>query len=744
MNYLTPRFVFCSLGCFLLHTGLFSQERWVVPRLESDLVFDGVPDEAAWEKIQAFPMSTFIPTFGLEPEEESVIKLSYDDQYLYLGGMMYVSDPDMVRAFGKKRDLISESCDWLGISIDSYNDKENSLLFFTNPNGIRMDGTIMNDGTPAGDIEPINLNWNTFWDVKSSYNTRGWYTEIRIPLSSLRFQESDNKIIMGINVFRWLPAKNEGSIYPRTPYDWGPYSNMKPSVYAEVEFENLHPKKPLYINPYLLAGFDQFNKLNSTETSYDYSEDIIFEPGLDIKYGINPNTTLDLTFNTDFAQVEADDQQFNLTRFSLVFPEKRQFFLERSSIFDFGLGGPNNLFYSRRIGLHEGEPVRIWGGARLNSRVKDWDIGLLNLQTASLDELPSENFGAFRVKKRILNDYSYTGGMLTSRIGVDGSYNIAYGLDAVLRLFGDDYLTVRWAQTFSDSTRNNPLSLDPTRFLVSWEKRKQEGFTYNLLFTRSGTDFEPGIGLEIFQNYYASAEILSYMWISPGESPLQDHNISLTNYHLNDVSSGNLLTWRSSPGWTFTSKGAWTGSLTLIYNYENLVEDFEILDPVVVPIGKYHFVNTSLMLKTPGKNQVSALFLFEGGGFYDGLKFSPSVEPSLKFGASLELGGIYRFDHVRFPDRNQSLNNHIAGVRALFMLSTKISFSAFLQYNTAIEKVIANFRFRYNPREGTDLYLVYNEGRNTYLQRETPNLPPYDQRNITLKFSYTFRLSPEY
>lgn len=142
------------------------------------------------------------------------------------------------------------------------------------------------------------------------------------------------------------------------------------------------------------------------------------------------------------------------------------FFLERSSIFDFELGGYTNLFYSRRIGLYDGNPVRIWGGARLNSRVNNWDIGFLNMQTSSFDDplsdndLPSENFGVLRLKKRVFNEYSYAGGMITSRLGVDGTYNMAYGLDGVIRLFGDEYLTLRWAQTFQNGAENQPFSMD--------------------------------------------------------------------------------------------------------------------------------------------------------------------------------------------------------------------------------------------------------------------------------------------
>ena len=723
----------------LFHSPGWSQDRWQVSRIESEIVFDGIPDDPAWEKIEPFPMVSHTPVSGNTPSERSVIRLAYDDQYVYLGASLYISDPGLIQAIGKKRDQQSMSSDLVGISLDTYNDKENSLLFFTNPNGLRLDGSIRNDGTPMGKSEVMNLSWNTFWDSKTTMDEHGWYVEMRIPISSLRFEPDDEKIIMGISVFRWLPAKNEGHIFPETPLNWGTSSNLKPSQYAEIEFEGLKPKKPLYISPYLLSGFEQNNELNNFETAYDYDQDFKLEPGLDIKYGISPNTTLDLTINTDFAQVEADEQQFNLTRFSLYFPEKRMFFLERSSIFDFALGGRTSLFYSRRIGLYEENPVRIWGGARINSRINNWDIGFLDVQTAKYgDELPSENFGAFRVKKRVFNEYSYAGGMITSRLGVDGTYNMAYGLDGVFRLLGDEYLTVRWAQTFQNGFENQPLSLDPTRFLLYWERRKQEGFSYLFAGSYSGKDFDPGIGFEIFDDYWVTREEFRYTWISPESAKLQSHNILLRNYHLNSVIDNSLLIYHASPNWIFTTKTGWRGTLNIIYSYEYLDEDFEILDPIMVPSGKYHFLNTDIIMYTPMSRSLSAMVMFKGGGYYDGIKMSPSFHPTWKIGASVELGGIYQYDYVYFAERDQTLHNHIAGFKALYTLSTKVTFSGFIQYNTAINKVISNLRFRYNPKEGTDLYLVFNEGRNTWLEREVPTLPAYDQRNITVKFTYTF------
>jgi hypothetical protein len=724
----------------LVSFSVHGQERWKIQRIRSSINFDGIPDEAVWDSIEPFPLVTYLPVSGRAPSEKSLIKMAYDHQYLYVAGLLYVSSPDYIQAIGKKRDMFGASTDWLGINLDTYNDKENALFFYTNPNGLRLDGTVFNDATPSGEDPPVDFNWNTFWDVKVSMDEAGWYSEVRIPISSLRFETAEEKSIMGLGIIRWIPAKNEMEIFPEIPQLWGEYSNMKPSRYAEVEFEGMVPKKPLYISPYLLSGYEQAHELNGDETAYDYTGNVVLEPGLDIKYGINPNTTLDLTVNTDFAQVEADQQQFNLSRFSLLFPEKRPFFLERSSIFNFDVGGGSSLFYSRRIGLYDGNPVRIWGGARVISRVNDWDIGFLDMQTASFEDLPSENFGVLRLKKRVFNPYSYAGGMITSRIGADGSYNIAYGLDGVIRLFGDDYLTLRWAQSFMDTTRNNPFSLDPSRFLVTWERRKQEGFSYMFAGGYHGVDYEPGIGLERFVDYWVLREDMKYTWISPDSSKMHNHSILLQNYNINSVVDNTLLIYRFVPSWTFVTKTGWGGQVSLIYNREFLEEDFEILDPVVVPTGRYQYVNTEWMFYPPQSWPLSTMLMFQGGGYYDGIRFSPSIKPTWNIGASVELGGFYQFDYVDFAARDQVLKNHIAGLQLLYMLSTKTSFSGYVQYNTAIHKVISNFRFRYNPKEGTDLYLVYNEGRNSLPDREIPTLPPYDSRNIMVKFTYTFEL----
>ncbi|MBN2697489.1 MAG: carbohydrate binding family 9 domain-containing protein [Bacteroidales bacterium] len=719
---------------------LHGQDPWIVPVLTLDIVFDGMPDESAWKDCTPFPLKTLTPVEGNEPSEKTDARLCFDNHYLYLGAHLYYEDRDNLRAIGKKRDYSGMNTDWLGILIDSYNDKENCMAFTTNPNALRFDATVKNDGTVIEDNEPINMSWNTFWDARTNIDEEGWHCEIRIPVSTLRFQETGRDVVMGISIIRWIPYLNEMDIYPPTPYKWGNYSHVKPSQFREANFSGLHSKKPLYITPYILSGFKEHYSLNNSGDAYRYQSEPVIEPGLDIKYGINPNTTLDLTVNTDFAQVESDEQQFNLTRFALFYEEKRVFFLERESTFDFNLGGPNTLFYSRRIGLHEGEPVRIWGGARVINRTGKWDIGFLDLQTAKFDDLPSENFAVFRAKRNVLNNYSYAGAMLTSRIGADGTYNMAYGLDCNIKVSEDDYITLRWAQTFENGNPNNPFSLDPTRWMVSWVKRRDRGFAYDLMSTYSGIKYNPGIGFQAFEKYWVIKGMLKHTWISPEHSKIKEHILSSQNYNISGLAEDELLSWYSNLQWRINLKNGTIGFFTGVYNYEFLPDTFHILDPVFVPPGKYHFFNSLTSIYTPMARPFYVIMNLEAGQYYDGIKISPELTPTWNVTSGLELSSFYRFDRIKFSGREQLLSNHILGMKVLYMLNTRISFSAFVQYNTAIDKVISNFRFRYNPREGSDLYIVFDEGRNTWLEREVPTLPSISNRSIMVKYTYTFAL----
>lgn len=568
--------------------------------------------------------------------------------------------------------------------------------------------------------------------------------EMRIPFSSLRFQEKDNRVVMGLLVWRWIARKNEQLVFPSIYPKWGFMSSWKPSQAQEVILEGVRSRNPFYVAPYALAGYDKSYDLNNEETAYLRTKKPSTEAGLDVKFGLTSNLTFDVTINTDFAQVEADDQQINLTRFSLFFPEKRLFFQERTSTFDFSFGGYNKLFYSRRIGIYEeeeegeGEVVRIYGGTRLVGRIGTWDIGFLDMQQAAIEDIPSQNMGVLRLRRRVFNPYSYVGGMITSVIGADGSYNMAYGLDGIFRIAGDDYLSFAWAQSFENGQENDPTSLDPARFRISYERRTQQGLGFSFGLSRAGPDYNPGLGFEMREDFTATRDRILYGWLPGEKSWLQSHSIFAEGYVVLRNEDSTIESAEIGPGWEFNAKSGFGGGFSLLAYRESLREELEFSDEVNVPAGEYDFFGLRGQFQTPMGNLLSAMFMMNAGSFYDGWRTTLRIMPNWSILPDLSLGGMYEFNWVKFPDRSQEFIAHLVQLRLLATLSTKISALAFIQYNGADDVVIANLRFRFNPREGNDLYLVYNEILNTDRFKEIPFRPASSSRAILVKYSYTF------
>jgi hypothetical protein len=724
-----------------------SQTPVVIQRLSRPVAFDGLSDEEAWTDISILPMVMMTPNFGFPPSEKTEVLVGFDDEFLWVAGRLYDREPARIQARSKKRDLQEASSDFFAVIIDTFNDKENALSFATTPAGLRWDAAIYHDAESQMPMEePFNLSWNTFWDVRVVVNDQGWFVEMQIPLSSLRFQEKDGHVIMGLTSYRWIARKNENDVFPAIYPKWGFMSAFKPSQAQEVSLKGLRSRNPLYIAPYILAGAGYSYDLNIEETEYIHSKAPPAELGLDVKYGLSSNLTLDVTLNPDFAQVEADDQQVNLTRYSLFFPEKRLFFQERASIFDFSFGAFNRLFYSRRLGLYEDEEegisqvIPIYGGVRMIGRAGPWDLGFMDMQTAPLEEkaLPGENFGVIRLRRRVLNPYSYVGGMITSRIGNDGSYNEAYGFDGILRVSGDNYLSFGWAQTFENGRKNDPLSLDPTRLRIAYERRTQKGLGAYLGLSRAGRDYFPGMGFEMREDFIASRAEILYGWIPGERSSLQSHSIraegmiSLRNedYSIESAELG--------PGWEFNTKSGWGGRFSYRFHKESLEELLEFSDEVNVPPGEYAFSGFQGFFHAPMGGLLGAMSMVEAGSFYDGWRMTLRVMPTWSILPALSLSGQYEYNRVKFPERNQELIAHLVQLRLLATLGTKFSILTFVQYNGAEDLVIGNVRFRYNPREGNDLYLVYNEVLNTDRPGKIPYPPLSGSRAILIKYSYTF------
>jgi len=730
-----------------LHNNLISQEALKIKRILAPVKFDGMPEEEAWQALDLFNLTMHKPNFGAQPSEKSEVRIGYDDEFLWVGASLYMQDASKIFAVTKKRDEELFDYDAFGIILDTYNDNENGLAFFTTPTGLRTDYTISNDaaqnGGGPGMNSAMNTSWNTFWDVKTTRDDNGWYVEMRIPFSSLKFKPRNDIATMGLIITRNISSNNERDTYPSIDPKYGFMAPNKPSLAGTIAIEGARPKKPVYISPYIIGGISRDWSLDEEEIAYVKEDDPEYNAGIDVKYNINSNLTLDLTANTDFAQVEADDQQVNLTRYSLFFPEKRMFFQERSSLFDFSLGGhSDNLFYSRNIGIAGRDLIRIYGGARLTGRMGKWDMGFMNMQTEKHEETPGENFGVLRMRRQVINPNSYAGGIITSRLGMNGEQNIAYGLDGIFKLFGDDYLNVKWSQTYDSKIGNKLNSFNPSFVMVNWERRSEEGFAYNLNYTYAGQEFNPGVGFVMRKGVQGVNAGMLYGWIPGEKSKLFNYNINVRAERYSRLEDGNLESMQISPGLEINTKKNFHAEISLEYQEEGVLHNFPLAENIWINAGNYSFLGFEGRFGTSESRILSLGGEIFGGQFYDGNRIGCELESNINFSSSFKLTGGYEFNAIRFPEReiNNSLNIHSVNMKALYMFSTKLSATLLTQYVNTEDELITNFRLRYNPREGNDFYLVFNDFRGISDSYSIPERPKFFSKTIMFKYTHTFIL----
>ena len=713
----------------------------VIPKMDGSVILDGRLDDAAWDEAARLGAVMHVPDFGADPSERTEFLVGHDGQYLYFGCRAWDSEPEGIRAPSLRRNDGRFINDWCVLNLDTLNDGETTLVFGTTPAGIRTDAVVDDDASG-----PPNFDWNTFWDAAAARFDGGWSAEIRVPFSSLAFQtDGEGRVVMGLSVWRNIARKNERVTHPPISPRWGGLSFLKASQMRPAVLEGVEERRAVHVTPYVLGGMGHSHDLSPEDQQYLRSEERVREAGLDVHYGLGPSFSLDLSGNTDFAQVEADDQEVNLDRFSLFFPEKRRFFQERAAVFEFPVGGNERLFHSRRVGLAEGRPVRIYGGGRVVGRIGDWDVGVLNMHTAESETLPSENQGVFRVRRRVLNEGSYAGAILTSRIGTEGSYNVVYGGDARLRLLGQDYLILNWAQSFDDAEAAGADSGDVgvfehTLVRARWERRDVFGPMYDVDLSRVGDAFEPGLGFLQRSGYARGNLRLGYGW-APGEgSSVFRYGVGLTTSGFRRSQDGALETGVLEPSAIVETRGGHQVMAIARYRHEDLVGGFTLSDEVEVPQGRYGFYEGVLQYVSPPGDLVRTTVRLEGGGFFDGRRTSVQLSPSWTPSRHLGLSASYRLDRIEFADRQQRLMAHVGRLRAEVMLSTEISAVAFVQYNSTLDLAVANVRFRYNPREGDDLYVVWNEGVNANRFDSDPVRPRSDERTLLVKYSRTFSL----
>ncbi|MEW5917882.1 MAG: DUF5916 domain-containing protein, partial [Gemmatimonadota bacterium] len=461
--------------------------------------------------------------------------------------------------------------------------------------------------------------------------------------------------------------------------------------------------------------------------------------GIDVRYGLSGTLTLDLTANTDFAQVEADEQQVNLDRFLLFFPERRRFFQEGSGIFDFTAGGGARLFHSRRIGLApDFSPVPIFGGVRLVGRAGEWDVGILDMQTRRHNDLPGENFGVLRLRRPVINPYSTAGFMVTSYAG-GGEQNLGVGADGVFRLGGDQYLTLKLSQT--RDSRDTSIATFGSRSLMDFrfERRAQRGLQYNINSTRMGRDYRPEIGFLQRRDFTTANAVGNYFIYTDKHSWLRRYYPGALAFNTFRNSDGALESGQYAFWVQWDTKSGGGGWIEPKWFHENVARDFSIGE-ATVPAGVYDFADLQLVMSMSQGRRLRTDIDFRTGTFYDGNRTQVILTPTWNISPHLELGADYQLTHLEFDARNQTENVHLARFRVRAARDARASANAFVQYNSTAKRLDMNVRLRYAFAEGTDLWLVYNEGLDTERAIGAAGItPPLSlARTLLIKYTHTF------
>jgi len=675
-------------------------------RLTQPLVVDGLLDDAVYHTTE--PAPKFLqqePRVGELATEQTEMWVFFDDRNVYVSARMHDSEPDRMIADEMRRDASIYQNEHFVVIFDTFHDRRTGFFFQTNPLGAVRDALIVDENT-------ANYDWNAVWDVKVHRDETGWTSEMVIPFKSLRYPTGKEQV-WGINARRWERRINEHSLLSITPPGTPPNNAVQRLANAAtlVGMEVPPPAHNIELKPYGVSNLTT-NRVSTPPVSNRFDRDI----GIDAKYGITSNVTLDLTVNTDFAQVEIDEQQVNLTRFSLFFPEKRDFFLEGQGIFDFantGGGGFRTpdapiMFFSRRIGLDGGQPVPIKGGARLTGRLGKMSLGLLEIQTDEGPQglTPATNFLVARVKRDVLRR-SNIGLIATRRAprsGAPGS-NALLGVDTSLNLFENVQAGSYYARTNTPGLTGNDSSYR------GYFRYVHDRYGLEAERMKVGEAFNPEVG-------YVPRPDITRTDLVARFSPRIRSVRSLRKLEWNTelerfVNGRRELETRVASG-TFRIEFNSSDMLTATYrnDYEFVTEPFRISGGPLLPIGVYEFNEGVVQFNAGAQRPVSGRFTLTAGEFYSGHRRQFEYNGRVKVSSQLAFEPRILASRITLPDG--AFTTKLLGARTTYTVTPRMFVSGLVQYNSSLNTVESNIRWRWEYQPGSDLFVVYTDGRDTF------------------------------
>lgn len=670
-------------------------------------VIDGILNDSVWNL--AKPISDFLqqePIAGKTPSQKTEVRILYDDDNIYVSFMCYDTDPKKIVARALKLDGAWGADDNISLIFDTFNDKRSGYWFGTNPLGMRDDALLNGSSGFTG----FNEKWHGIWDVRSAIVDSGWSTEQVFPFSTFKFYDKPVQV-WGIEFTRSIARNGETIRWSAVSKDIVFYDLSKQGKLLGIK--EIKRGNPVYLKPFITLGTEK----NETEST------TLHEVGLDIKYGLTQSLSLDLTFNTDFAQVESDRAVINLSRFPFFFPEQREFFLEGANIFSFGFGGRNDLFYSRRIGISDENEISIIAGAKLVGRTNKMKLGILDVQTSAEKGEPSINYGIARVKIDIF-DQSYVGIFFSNKLSIHG-FNRSVGADVLLRtnkFLNDKNLAFGLRVAKTDEKHGGKNSWAARVFLDYSNDLIDQFMSYGFIQQK----FNPGIGF-ISRN---AIQTVSYnLRISPrvdfgSIKKLQFEPIE-TDFQF-DKDNTLLAADISIQPFGFTTIKGDRFSFQINRTFDFVEDDFELFDNNFVRKGKYWFTSFETNLNTTRTRNFYGGLSAEFGDFYNGK--IKTYEGTLTWNANshLTLSGDFRKNIITLNNVDFTTDEYIA--RVLYDFSTKVNSSVFTQWNNELNELNMNYRLKWEPKVGSNFYLVINHLLSTENKLKSKNF------TILLKF----------
>ena len=718
----------------------------VASRVEEAPALDGdVLADPAWQR--AAPATGFWqeqPDEGQPSSERTDVRVVFTATAMYVGVVCYDRNPSGIIVADARRDSPLDNTDSFQMVFDTYRDGLNGFVFGTNPAGIEYDGQVTNEGQGGGGLgggqrqqtgagSGFNVNWDGAWEVRTRISDIGWSAEFAIPFRTLRFPAGDAQT-WGVNFQRNIRRRNERAYWSPISRQFTLYRLSLAGALSGLQTPHI---RNLKVTPFALG-----NVLQSGTRPVDASVD--GDAGVDLKYSVTPSLALDGTINTDFAQVEIDDQQVNLDRFDLFFPEKRPFFLENAGFFTVGNPGEIDLFFSRRIGIGpSGEGIPINGGARLSGKAGRFNIGLLNMQTddvqllapaagAAHDRLTGSNFSVVRISRDLPNRSSI-GGLFTNRVGVgrfaaDRDFNRTYAVDG----------KVGWRQhtvfsSFVAKTDTPGVTGDDVAFNLR-SRTSVPRYDLDFGYQEVGARFNPEVGFLTRRGYRKPDARIMTRWRPADFLNLQElrpHSSYRAFYGPDDLLES--MQWHIDNHWQF--RNSYEVHTGVNVTEEGLRRPFEIYPGIFVPPGSYAHAETQLVFMTNQGAPVSLNVETRIGGLFGGDRVALTPTLRMRAGETLTAEVAYQRNDVDLPWGDFTTN--LLRTRLSYSFNTRTFLQGLVQYNDRADLWSVNLRFGWLQAANTGLFVVYTDTRGLY---DLVERPERTDRSLVVKFSRLFDL----